>query len=155
MNAPMRVNPKDIAAGAIFIVIGLAFSLNAWFTLKIGAAHSMGPGYFPVLFGAILVGLGLVIALMAIGKPREVFGKVSWWGVILVTGSIVFFAITVRGLGMAPALGGATVMAAMASKRLSIVGILVTSVSLTAFSVLVFIYALRLPYPVIGPWLGF
>ena len=151
----MRVNPKDVAAGAIFIAIGLAFSLNAWFTLKIGAARSMGPGYFPVLFGAILVGLGLVIVLMAIGRPKEAFGDVSWRGVFLVTASIVFFAVTVRGLGMALALGGATVMAAMSSKRLSFVGTLITSASLTTFSVLVFIYALRLPYPVIGPWLKF
>ena len=149
----MRVNPKDVAAGAIFMAIGLAFSLNAAFTLRIGEARAMGPGYFPVLFGAILVGLGLIIALMAVGRSREAFGKVSWRGVILVTMSIVFFAVTVRGLGMAPALGCATVMAAMASKRLSLVGTLITGVSLTTFSVLVFIYALRLPYPVIGPWL--
>jgi len=144
-----------MAAGAIFVAIGLFFSLNAWLTLRIGAAHAMGPGYFPVLFGAILVCLGLVIALMAVGKPREVFGRVSWRGVLLVTASIVFFAVTVRGLGMAAALGGATVMAAMSSNRLSFVGTLVTSACLTTFSVLVFVYALRLPYPVIGPWLKF
>jgi hypothetical protein len=151
----MRVNPKDVAAGTIFIAIGLFFSLNAWFTLSIGAARSMGPGYFPVLFGVLLVGLGLIIVLMAIGRPREAFGKVSWRGLFLVTVSIVFFAVTVRGLGMAPALGGATVMAAMSSKRLSLIGTLITGASLTLFSVLVFIYALRLPYPVIGPWLKF
>lgn len=151
----MRVNPKDVAAGAIFVAVGLYFSLNAWFTLRIGEARSMGPGYFPVLFGAILIGLGLVIALMAIGNPKEAFGKVSWRGVILVTASIVFFAVTARGLGMALALGGATVMAAMSSNRLSFVGTLITSVCLTTFSILVFVYALRLPYPVIGPWLKF
>lgn len=151
----MRVNPKDVAAGGIFVAIGLFFSLNAWFTLRIGAARSMGPGYFPVLFGIILIGLGLVIALTAIGRPRESFGEISWRGVFLVTLSIIFFAVTVRGLGMALALGGATVMAAMSSNRLTFVGSLITSASLTTFSILVFIYALRLPYPVIGPWLKF
>jgi len=148
----MRLNPKDLAAGAIFIAIGAFFALNAWFNLAIGQAFSMGPGYFPVLLGLVLIGLGVAIVLAGIGKPTSPFGDVSWRGITLVTASIVFFALTVRGLGLAPALGGATVLAAL-SARNSPLFALVLSLCLTAFCVLVFIYALRLPYAVIGPWL--
>lgn len=149
----MRVNPKDLAAGGIFIAIGLAFGLNAWFSLRMGQAQAMGPGYFPLLLAVILIGLGAAITLSAIGQPAMAFGRVAWRGVMLVTVSIVFFAATVRGLGMAPALGGAAFAAALSSGRMSLPGSVALGVLLAAFCILVFLYALQLPYPVIGPWL--
>lgn len=149
----VRVNPRDLAAGAVFIAIGLGFGLNAWANLRIGQANAMGPGYFPLLLAALLIGFGVAIALSAIGQPAAAMGRVSWRGVALVTASIVFFAATVRGLGMAPALGGATVMAAMSSGRMSLPGAVLLGLVLTVFSIGVFLFALQLPYPVIGPWL--
>ncbi len=151
----MTANRRDLIAGIAFVVIGAAFGLNAWLSLRIGEAQSMGPGYFPVFLGLILVGFGAAIAFSAIGKPDESLGQVSWRGVALVTAGIVFFATTVRGLGMGPALSVATFLAARASGRLSLRGSLLLAVGLAAFCVVVFLYALRLPYPVIGPWLRF
>ena len=115
----------------------------------------MGPGYFPVLLGLVLVGLGGAIAYSAVGKPQEAFGMVAWRGITLVTVGIVFFAVTVRGLGMAPSLAIASFLAARASGRLSLLGSLLLAIGLSAFCVVLFIYALRLPYPVIGNWLRF
>jgi hypothetical protein len=149
----MQVNPKDIAAGGIFIAIGLFFGLNAWMSLRIGKAFSMGPGFFPVVLGIILVALGLAIVLTAVGRRPEAFGTVPWRGIGMVMFAVIFFAVTVRGLGMAPSLGIATVVAAMSSGRISLLAAILVSIALTAFCVLVFIYALSLPYPVIGPWL--
>ena len=77
----------------------------------------------------------------------------SWRGVGLVTGAILFFGLTVRGLGMAPALGGATLLAALSTERNSPLFALLLSLCLTAFCVLLFVYALQLPYAAIGPWL--
>jgi hypothetical protein len=151
----MSVNLRDAVAGAAFIVIGLAFGMNAWLGLRIGEANAMGPGYFPVMLGLILVALGVAIVLSARGRSGEPFGPVPWRGISLATGAIVFFAVTVRGLGMGPTLIGATLMAALASGRLSFRGSLALAVGLSAFCVAVFIYALRLPYPVIGPWFRF
>ena len=150
----MRVNTRDLAAGALFVAIGGFFAMNAWRNLAVGQAFAMGPGYFPILLGAVLIGLGLAIGLSGLLKSATPFGPVSWRGVGLVTGSIVFFALTVRGLGMAPALGVATILAALSSDRNSPVFAVVLSLCLTAFCILVFVYALRLPYAVIGPWLG-
>ena len=149
----MRVNPKDIAAGGVFILIGLFFGLNAWFNLALGQARSMGPGYFPVLLSLVLVGFGVAIALRAVGQTPQAFGRVAWRGAALVTGAIVYFAATVRGLGMAPALGGAVLIAALSTGRVSLRAALVLSVVLTTFCIVIFLFALQLPYPVIGPWL--
>ena len=149
----MRVNRKDLAAGAMFVAIGLAFGLHAWLNLRIGAARAMGPGYFPILLGASLVCLGLAIGARALGQAAETLGPVAWRGLVLVTLAIVFFAVTVRGLGMAAALGGATFLAGLASGRLAPWAAAALSAILTTLCIGIFLYALNLPYPVVGPWL--
>lgn len=149
----VQINRKDLAAGAVFIAIGLYFGLSAWFGLRIGRATAMGPGYFPVWLGAILVGFGLVIAIAAIGKPSVPMGIVSWRGVSLVTAGVVFFGVTVRGLGFAPALFFGVMMAALSTEKTSLRSAAIISFVLSAFSIAVFVWALRLPYDVIGPWL--
>ncbi len=149
----MPVNHRDLCAGAVFIGIGALFGLNAWLTLRIGEAEAMGPGYFPIVLGAALAGLGLAIAFNAFGKTAERFGQVSWRGVILVAAAIFFFAMTVRGLGLAPALFVTTLLAGLSSGRLSVTSGVLLAVGMTAFCVILFVYALRLPYAVFGPWL--
>jgi hypothetical protein len=150
----VQANLRDVAAGAVFVAIGAFFALDAWFSLRIGRAFSMGPGYFPVLLGSILIALGLVMALLALGRPSEAIGRIPWRGLGLVLGSLVFFAVTVRGLGLAASLAATTFMAGLSSGKLSPLPAAVLSLALTAFCVAVFIYALGLPYRVVGPWLG-
>ena len=135
------------------MAIGLFFALNAAFNLRLGTLTSMGPAYFPIMVGAGLTILGGIIAFSAIGKENEEFGVIPWRGIGLVTLSILFFAFTVRGLGLAISLGGATFLSAIAPGKLSIRGSLILSVVLTFFSIVVFVYLLGLPYPVIGRWI--
>jgi hypothetical protein len=149
----MRANSKDLTAGGMFMAIGLFFALDSLLYLRIGKALSMGPGYFPLIMGGLLLALGALIALRAFGRPPEPFGPILWRGLALVLGSIVFFAVTVRGLGMAVALFGSVLMAAESSGLMSRRGSVILSAVLTAFSIVVFIYLLGLPYPVIGNWL--
>jgi hypothetical protein len=149
----MKINTKDLAAGSMFAGIGLFFVISAWLTLPIGQAFAMGPGYFPLVLGVVLTICGLGIAAAGIGKPAEMFGRVSWRGLVLVMASIIFFGVTVRGLGFAPALFVSVLFAALASGRLSGRTSLIVSAVLTVFCVGVFIYALRLPYPIIGRWI--
>jgi hypothetical protein len=149
----MQVNPKDFAGGLLFVAIGAFFALNAWFNLRIGRATNMGPGYFPVLLGVLLVGFGLVIAVGSIRRPAEAFGKVSWRGVVLVLAAVVFFGYAVRSLGFAPTLAVATLMAAMAPDTAKPLPSLLFAVAVAVLGTLIFVYALRLPYPVFGPWL--
>lgn len=150
----MQLNYKDVAAGAIFIAIGLAFAVTAIFNLRMGSGLNMGPGYFPRALGFILVGLGAIIIFGAIGKPTSRIGKISWRGVVMVTLALFFFAFGVRTLGMVPALAGCVLLACAASDRISLVRAVAISAVLTTFAALLFVYGLGLPIPLIGPWLG-
>jgi hypothetical protein len=80
---------------------------------------------------------------------------VPWRGILLILGGIIFFGVTVRGLGLAPALFVAVLLSAFASSRTTALAALVLAVALTAFCAAIFVGGLGLPIPLIGPWLKF
>jgi hypothetical protein len=149
-----RGNLRDLAAGGVFAAIGLFFALGAWFDLRVGSALSMGPGYFPLLLGGLLTALGVAIALKALVAARAPFDATSWRGLIMTIGAIVFFAATVRGLGLAPSLCIATMIAAGASGQVNLRLAALLGAALTLLCVAIFIWGLGLRYATIGPWLG-
>lgn len=149
----MTIDMKNLLAGLVFISLGLFFALQAIVNLRMGTAASMGPGYFPTALGGILVALGVGIALSGLNRPRNPLGTVPWRGLSLVVASILFFALTVHGLGFAPALVGTGFLAAMSSGKLSWLPALVVAVAIAAFGSLVFVYGIKLPYPLIGRWI--
>lgn len=149
----MRSNPRDMAAGGVFVAIGLFFALGAWLDLRIGSAFSMGPGYFPLLLGGLLMILGTAIALRAVIAAPVPFGATSWRGLFMTLAAIVFFAATVRGFGLVPSLFGATLLASAASGKVGLGAGVSLAGALTLICVSIFIWGLGLPYPTIGPWL--
>ena len=149
----MPVNKKDLIAATIFIVTGLSFSIYSWLWLKIGRAFRMGEGYFPIVLGLVLVGLGLLVAFRALRAQDEPWGRISWRALILITAAIVFFGVAIRNLGLVPALAGSIVIAAFATRETTPGTVIGLAVGLTAFCVAVFSYGLGLPLDLIGPWL--
>lgn len=151
-----RRSRKDLLAGAIFIGFGLAFGLTAR-TYEIGTALRMGPGYFPLVLGGLLVMLGVAIAAQSVvgGEERgDATTAVPWRAVVLLVAALLFFGFTVRQLGLAPALFVTVFLASMADRTARVVPALLVAASLTALSVVIFVEALQLRLPLLGPWLG-
>lgn len=147
-------NVKDLAAGAVFAAIGLAFMAGA-LTLDIGSAFKMGPGYFPLVLSGLLALLGFIVMAKSVNMPPETIGTVPWRGLVLILAAPVIFGMTVRGLGLLIALPLAIVSAAAASRRTGLVAAIALVAGLSVFCVLVFSYGLGLPLPLLGRWLRF
>lgn len=145
---------KDLLAGAVFAGFGLAFAITST-TYDIGTPLRMGPGFFPLVLGGILVVLGVSIAVKGLvaGEGGDV-GPVPWRALVLLVAAILFFGFTVRDLGLAPALFVSVLLAALAGRGVRIVPAVVIAASLTALSVLIFVVLLQLRLPLVGPWLG-
>lgn len=144
---------KDILAGAIFIALGLAFASGS-LAYDIGSPLRMGPGYVPLSLGIILAGLGgLIVVKGFFAGTGEPIGDVEWRAVALITAALLFFGLTVRGLGVIGALFGAILLAALARSRTPIREVVIIAVGLTALSVVIFIVALQLRLPLVGPWI--
>ena len=150
----LRSARKDLGAGAVFIAFGLAFATTAS-TYEVGSALRMGPGFFPLVLGGILVVLGVLIAVKGLVAPETgELGPVPWRAAVLLVAAILFFGFAVRGLGIVPTLFVSVLLAALAARGMRLVSALVIATSLTALSVLIFIYLLQLPLRLFGPWIG-
>ncbi|MET0941840.1 MAG: tripartite tricarboxylate transporter TctB family protein [Mesorhizobium sp.] len=140
--------------GAIFIAVGLIFGYQSW-NLEIGTAFRMGPGYFPLVLSIILILLGIVVFVQATRIAGEPVGPIAWRGMLFILPAPIFFGLTVRGLGFVPSIFLTAMIAAFASSRMRPGMALLLSAGLTLFSVIVFSYALGLPFQRFGPWLSF
>jgi hypothetical protein len=152
----MRGSRKDLLAGAVFVGFGLAFGVTAS-TYEVGSALRMGPGYFPLVLGGLLVLLGVLIAangLAAGDTDSDEFGPVPWKAAALLIGALLFFGFTVRGLGLAPSVFVTVFLAAMAGRDVRVLPAAMVAGSLTALSIIIFVFVLQLRLPLVGPWLG-
>ena len=156
-----RLNGKravtDILAGLIFVAFGLAFAI-ASLRYELGTPLRMGPGYFPLALGGMLVVLGLLIVgkgFISSSDAEGRLGSVPWRALFLITLAVLFFGLTVRGLGLVPATAVTALLTALASYRTGVLAAVAIAAGLTVLCVLVFVLALQLRLPLFGPWLPF
>lgn len=144
---------KDFLAGLAFVVFGLFFAVLAA-TYEVGTLVQMGPGYYPLVLGVILVVLGgfIMVKGFLAGEGGAV-GAIPWKGLGLILGAVLAFGLTVRGLGLVPSIFVTSLMSAFASRRTGPMSALLIAVGLTALCVLIFVVALRLRLPLVGPWI--
>ena len=144
---------KDLLAGGIFVAFGLAFALTS-ITYEVGTALRMGPGYFPLVLGGLLVVLGILIAVKGfVAADSDDIGPIPWKALALLVAALLFFGFTIQGLGLVPALFVTVFLAGMAGHRARVIPAVVIAVCLTALSVLIFVIGLQLRLPYFGPWL--
>jgi hypothetical protein len=151
-------NTQDFYAGLLFSVVGGAFAWGAT-NYDIGSAAEMGPGYFPLVLGMLLVGLGVAITAKALGQPNtdaRTIGPWAWRPLICIVLANLLFGVLLVGLpsiglpamGMWVAIVVMTVVASMARKGFSWAEALVQGLVLAIGSYLVFVLGLNLQFPV-------
>lgn len=145
------VDVKDIIAGTVFLVAGLAFAVASLKTLSVGQAARMGPGYFPLMLGGLLGLLGIAIVLRGLRAAPAPLEGVTWRGMLLIGGAPLVFAVAVAPLGLGPALFLATFLAALSGREAGLPRMLAIAVAIVVFCIAVFSYALGLPVPLFGP----
>ncbi len=144
---------KDLLAGATFVAFGLAFAITSS-TYELGTPLRMGPGYFPLILGGLLVLLGILIVVKGfVAGEGDDIGRVPWKAGALLMAALLFFGFTVRGLGLVPALLVTVFLSALAGHHARVIPAVVIAASLTALSVLIFVIVLQLRLPYFGPWL--
>jgi len=136
---------KDFWSGVLF----LAFAGVAIFearTYSLGSAGRMGAGYFPILLGLVLGGLGTALIVRSVVSNDRIEGLRA--GPILVlTLAVVFFGLAIERLGLAVSLAAITALSALASRESRPLGTAALVAVVVALSVGIFVYALRLPLP--------
>ena len=142
---------KDVVSGLLFIGIGIVF-LWIGMDYRFGTNRQMGPGYFPVVLSGLLIGLGVLIILMELRNAGHKIEPLSVKGIIFVLGAIMAFAFLIRPAGMPVAVFVLSFVGAMASSQFRLIPALLLSIGLVVFCVVVFNWALGMPFPIWGYW---
>lgn len=146
----MRIrNEQDFWSGVMFIAFGLFFVVFAQ-NYDFGNARRMGPAYFPTILGAILLALGILIALKAL-VTRSVDGKLEkfHFGPLLwVLGAICAFGLLLRPAGLVVAFIALIGISSMGSHEFRWKEIVLLTAGLGLLVLVVFIWGLGLTIPV-------
>jgi len=137
------------------IVIGLIVA-HEGSTYPIGTLHQMGPGYFPIMLGVLLIFLGgLIAATATAGADAEeaALPHAEWRGWAAILGGPILFILLGRTTGMLPATFACVFAAALGDRETTLKGALILATTITIFGVILFHYLLKLPMPVLT-WSG-
>jgi hypothetical protein len=149
----MKRSVKDILAGLTFAGFGLAFAVGA-LAYEVGDPVRMGPGFFPLIVGVLLAILGALIAATRSTEPDdEPISAPPWRAAGLILAALVVFGLTVRGLGLVPSIFVTSLLATLASRETKPLSALLLAVGLTLLSIAIFVFALSLRLPLVGPWI--
>ena len=149
---------KDFFSGLLFMATGLGFAWSAS-RYTVGTAAHMGPGFFPLLLGALLTVLGGVIVYKSLLFETEDGGRIGPWAwrpVIYVVLANLAFGMLIGGLssiglppmGLVAAIVVLTVVAARAGTEFRWKEVLLLALILAAGSYVTFVVLLKLQLPV-------
>jgi hypothetical protein len=147
MKIVLRSN-KDFWAGVMLIAIGVASIIIAR-GYPFGSTMRMGPGYFPSLLGGILALFGIYVIVIGLRKGEKITVQCSTRALALLPLSLVAFGVLMTYAGFIAAMAVLIFGSASAGRDFKFVEILLLTVVLTSLSVVIFIWGLGLPYPLI------
>jgi hypothetical protein len=147
---------KDLLAGLMFIAIGAIFLVGAY-QYTMGNAARMGPGYFPRILGAIMLGLGILIAALGL-KNQSQWAQTegigwTWKPVILLTLAVVLFGFALPSIGMIAAIIILIALSGYAAHDKNYRELALITVIMCLFCSAVFIWGLKLQMKLF-PWSG-
>lgn len=156
-----RLLPRERAAGLLLVLIG---AVAFWSSLELPVMRggSVGAGLMPRLLGTFIAGLGAAQLILSLKRPGPSIGGWSARDIIMLLGSVILFAITIRGydlglivippLGIVIAGPLAVFTAGLAARDARLGELAIFAVAMSAACLALFRYALGLPLPV-APWL--
>ncbi len=139
---------KDVWAGLLLVAIGAGTMLIAR-NYAFGTSLRMGPGYFPMVLGGLLIAFGLYLLATGLRGGETIEGSWSLRALIILPLSLVLFGVLMERAGFVPAMLVLIFGSATASTQFRFLEVLLFSLALTALSVAVFIWGLGLPYPLV------
>lgn len=141
--------PQDLGAAILFIILGC---IGLWFgkDYRFGTLARMGPGFFPMVLSWALIGFGIVIGALACAfNEGPKVGRTNWRGLLLVVAGILLFGLLIERAGLLIAAFIVPVVAAFATPEVRRKEALILSLVLSIACVVVFVYGLRQPIPII------
>lgn len=145
---------KDFFSGLMFLFVGIAFAWGST-NYTIGSGARMGPGYFPLMLGIVMVILGACLTMNALIVETETgdpVGKWAWKPLVFIIVANLAFGVLLGGLpsvglpamGLIVAIYVLVIVGSMAGSEFKLVPSIVLATVLAIGSYVAFIWALKL-----------
>ena len=151
MNLKLKINKRELLGAGLLIALGLAVTIQGS-SYHVGTMARMGPGFFPVMLGILLMFLG-VLCLFASGfsteeeDDEEFSGPPQWRGWLAIVGGVIAFIILGKYGGLVPATFVLVFISAMGDRAHSLRSALMLAAFVTILGVLIFSWGLELQFP--------
>jgi len=147
------IRHQDFVAGLMFCSVGLA-TAYASSNYALGTAMRMGPGYFPLVLGILLAGLGVVQAAHSLkldisSDESRLIEKPCLRSLSLIGAGMLLFAFSLSTAGLLLSTLGLVVISGIAYRQFRWHELGLLSTGLAIFAVTVFVYGLGLPFQVL------
>jgi hypothetical protein len=142
------LHSKDFWSGVLLIALGAAAVFIAR-DYPFGTVTRMGPGFFPIVLGALLVSFGLYMLVRGLGSGARIEGGWSLRALVVLPLAMALFGFLMDRAGLVPALAVLTFGSALAGREFRLLEVTGLTIALTAFAVAVFVWGLKLPYPLL------
>lgn len=149
---------RDYYGGALMMFIGAGAALEGQ-QYGIGTLTRMGPGFFPVALGVIMILIGILIAGSAYAsdepdKERFLPAKPEWFAWACIIASPIFFIALGEYAGLLPATFACVFVAALGDRETTIKQAAILGAAISISGILLFSLVLKIPFPIIrGLWL--
>nr|WP_163500951.1 tripartite tricarboxylate transporter TctB family protein [Halomonas socia] len=158
----------DLYSGAIFTAIGLGAMITAR-NYPLGSIDRMGPGFFPMVLGAIIATLGIMLIVKnlegfrqarrrkhaaapdpEVDSSRRVGMLRAARSMLFVLGGMTFFALTIEHIGLLLSVIGLVIICSFAETGMKWRSTLLLALFMAALSAAIFRYGIGLPLQLWG-----
>ena len=155
----MNKEKNDLWSSLLILAIGI-FTVANSLNYSIGTLQSMQPGYLPFFLGCILIALSLIILIKDLtniflgGENNNISVKDIYINlrnrfkvISIVSIAILSFAYLSTNYGLIAATFTLAFLSSLVDRKNTLLSTLITSISITLFTVIVFHYFLGIQIP--------
>ena len=145
----MRIaSTKDFLAGILFAGLGAAFAAVAATSYAQGTPARMGAGFFPLVLGVLLAGVGLAVMVRSLVVPGDGLPRVQLRPLLSLLAAMVLFGLMLRPLGLLISAAALVLVGGLSSPEFRFKEAVLLAAGLSVGAVLLFVSILGLPLPV-------
>jgi Tripartite tricarboxylate transporter TctB family len=145
-----RGDLPDLGFG-LFLVALAAFGFYATQNLNAGTAGDMGPGYVPRALAGIIMLAGIGYTAKGLLSGFVPIAEAPWRPLVAILASVAAFALSLQTAGLVVAVVASIVVAGAAQRPFRPHVLLPFGAAVAAFSALLFVKGLGLPFK-LWPW---
>src|SRR3989442_3172009 len=120
-ESTMRIRaPKDFWAGVMFAAFAVVAIVTAH-KYSLGSAGRMGPGYFPLLLGMVLGGLGATLIGRSLVLDGEPVPRLHVLPLAVIAVAVCLFGLAIEPLGLVVSLAILIVLVAWAGSQFRVI----------------------------------